>query len=283
MRTLPILGAASSLGNQTYLCRLGPSVVRYRTLHHLANRNYCWRPLITVAGGQREESLIQLMQKIRQQTRALSRRNQPFVFVSGDHSCAIGLWSGVMSGLAQQHKRLGLIWIDAHMDAHTTGTSQSGNLHGMPVAALLGCDDPLLNQLHSDKHLMPDQLYLLGVHSYEAREKERLQGLNVVCHEMKDVRLRGLPAMLTRVWKQLSIHCDAIGISIDLDAIDPSSAPAVSTPVQHGLDINTFINALSRLPQPIALEIAEYNPGAERHEMTLQCVKRMINALFKDY
>lgn len=186
-----------------------------------------------------------------------------------------------MEASAKSGRRLGLIWIDAHMDAHTSATSPSGNPHGMPVAALLGMRDPLLDKIRGDQPVMEaDQIILTGIHSYESVEKWHLDRLGVDYQLMTQIHRLGLQRALHQSWRRLSAHCDAIGISIDLDAIDPRDIPGVAVPVPNGIRLKSLLTALSSLPVPVALEISEFNPFADRKLKTTQSIPKIVRAVF---
>src|SRR5438105_6127231 len=137
--------------------------------------------------------------------------------LGGDHSCAGGTWTGVARSL---RGALGLVWVDAHMDSHTPGTSHSGRLHGMPLAWLLGQDDDPLYGLASGV-LDPRHVCLIGVRSFEPEEDERLARLGVRVFMIDEVRGRGLDAVFEEALAIVSTGTAAFGISIDLDVVTP--------------------------------------------------------------
>ncbi|MCG7932993.1 MAG: arginase family protein [Candidatus Thiodiazotropha lotti] len=236
---------------------------------------------ITTTTHERIDSLIALNRDVRLCTESLLLQGRRFIFLSGDHSTAIGIWGGVMRALAKTDRQLGLIWIDAHMDAHTTASSPSGNPHGMPVAALLGVQDPVLERIRSGQpEITPEQIILVGIHSYESIEKRRLDSLGVEYYMMSRVRQLGLRTVLHRCWQKLLQHCDLVGISIDLDAVDPRDAPGVTVPVAHGLRLQEMLRALSLLPVPAALEISEYSPCADRNLKTMRAITAITRSVF---
>lgn len=277
---LPILSTASSLGSCNRCCQLGSSVLR----HNFKNQrddSMIWKRSIRPMEIDRNSSLIELNNRIRHKTTKLIEQNRRFAFLSGNHSCAIGIWGGVMKALVKVNKRLGIIWIDAHLDAHTSVTSPSSNLHGMPVAALLGLNDPLLDEISANQPIMDsNQIILTGIHSYEEVEKQHLDQTGVSYQLMSQVRRVGLKRLLQKNWKSLSKQCDAIGISIDLDAINPCDAPGVAVPTYNGLKLTELLDALSSLPKPIALEVSEFNPYADRKLKTANSIFKIIRAVF---
>ena len=183
--------------------------------------------------------------------------------LGGDHSCAGGTWTGVARTL---QGNLGLLWIDAHMDSHTPGTSHTGRLHGMPLAWLLGEDDDPLYGLASGV-LRPEHVCIVGVRSFEREEAERLKRLGVRVFHFEEVVRRGLKAVLAEALGIVTSGTERFGISIDLDVITPEEAPHVGTPVAGGLTSGALARELERIaahPALAAVELAEYSPKLDR-------------------
>jgi arginase len=200
---------------------------------------------------------------------AMRRGRLPCV-LGGDHTCAGGTWTGVARALRGRaggalHGRggaLGLIWIDAHMDSHTPATSHTGRLHGMPLAWLLGEDDDPLYGLASGV-VDPGHVSLIGVRSYEPEEAERLERLGVRVFMLPETRERGLEAVLEEALGIATAGTAAFGISIDLDAVNPTEAPGVGTPVAGGLSSTELAGALAKVAgraDLAAIELVEYCP-----------------------
>src|SRR6185436_5309025 len=163
--------------------------------------------------------------------------------IGGDHSCAVGTWSGAAMGL---DGALGLVWIDAHMDSHTPGTSPSGRLHGMPLAALLGqCDDALAGL--ADGMLLPRHICLIGVRSYEAAEAELLERLGVRVFGMEEVVRRGLARVMDDATAIANEGTTGYGVTLDLDALDPREMPAVATPAAFGIRGDELVREFERV------------------------------------
>ena len=184
--------------------------------------------------------------------------------LGGDHSCAGGTWTGVAR--AMDHGNFGLIWIDAHMDAHTPRTSHTGRLHGMPLAWLLGQDDDLLYGLATGV-LHPSRVALVGVRSFEPEEAQRLERLGVRVFHMDEVRARGLDAVFDDALAIATDRTAGFGVSIDLDVITPEEAPGVATPAAGGITGAQLAHALARIggrPDLMAVELVEYCPRLDR-------------------
>lgn len=204
----------------------------------------------------------------------------PFV-IGGDHSCAIGTWSGVSGFLSQKNQTLGLIWIDAHMDAHTPQTSHSGNIHGMPLATLLGYGfDEFINIIDSNPKLKPENIILIGIRSYEEEEAALLNKLGVKVYYNYDVTKFGFPKVFNDVWQDLSTKVDKVGLSIDVDGFDPEFAPGVGTAVPDGVNFNQFMDAYTKIDASklLAVEITEANPILDERDKTLICVADIVKA-----
>ena len=157
MRTIEAIGAASCIAGNRFGCCGGPHMLRHSGIVGALTRQHRlllhWQQVLEPRKGlEKEAALRELFHNLSQQVQTLVRQQRPFVFMGGDHACAMGVWGGVLSAM-QRRRDLGLIWIDAHMDSHTFTTSDSGNIHGMPLAALLGQADPRLASIYGEQPL----------------------------------------------------------------------------------------------------------------------------------
>ncbi len=216
---------------------------------------------------------------------ALSQDYFP-ITIGGDHSMAIGTWTGVASSLYTRRK-LGLIWIDAHMDAHTTQTSSSGNYHGMPISYLLGYGNDVLSNITGRMPvIMPNHLCLIGIRSFETEEAEMLQKAGARIFLMEEVKQRGLDQVMLEAVKIVSTNTAGFGISIDIDAFDPKEAPGTGTRADDGIQKTKFFSALDYAMQGygkalLAIEIAEYNPRLDVDFVTASLMRDIIIKLLK--
>lgn len=182
--------------------------------------------------------------------------------IGGDHSCAGGTWTGAARALPGPGTKLGLVWVDAHMDSHTPRTSHTGRLHGMPLAWLLGEDDDPLHGLGAGV-VEARHVALVGVRSYEPEEDERLRRLGVRVFMIEEVRRRGIVAVLAEALDIATRGTSAFGVSLDLDVVTPEEAPAVGTPVASGVGVKELAAALAQVAcrdRLAAIELAEYSP-----------------------
>jgi arginase len=201
------------------------------------------------------------------------------VVLGGDHSIAMGTWTGVAR--AQQHRPLGLVWLDAHLDAHTLETTPSMNAHGMGAAALLGHGHAPFVALAGGV-LKPQHLCYVGARSYEAGEMALLRRLGVRVISMDEVKRRGMDWALREAASIALRGTAGFGISIDLDGFDPLDAPGVGLKEPDGFRAAPTLRALARLarhPRLRALEIVEYIPEFDQQRRTAHLVRDLIEAL----
>lgn len=198
--------------------------------------------------------------------KALSQKLFPIV-IGGDHSIAVGTWSSF-------HSPFGLLWIDAHMDSHTPATSPSGAYHGMPLAALLGRGD-----MYHSNVLKPQNVALIGIRSYESGEANLLKELNVRIYFMDEVKKRGLKAIMPEALAHITKGVQHFGVSLDLDALDPTETPGVGSPEPGGLhkqDLLPWLRVLGQDPRLLAFEMTEFNPERDVKDKTKQCAFEVL-------
>jgi arginase len=289
MRPIQIIAAASGVGARDPGCAKGPDTVSYSGLLSrlkLQGLDISWRKTLRPAPTGAPLSVIHdLNAHLAQQVcDSAASGNLPLV-VGGDHSCAIGTWSGAALSL-KQHGPLGLVWIDAHMDSHTPETTPSGAIHGMPLAVLLGYGAPeLVNLAGFSPKLLPRHVCLVGVRSYEPGEAELLQRLGVRVFFMAEVKQRGISSVMAEALSIARNGTAGFGISIDLDAFSPRESPGVGTPVQDGLrhlELDRVLRGIGKLPDLVALELAEFNPLRDRGKRTLELIEDLLSAICQD-
>ena len=206
---------------------------------------------------------------------AIAARALPVV-LGGDHAIAIGTWGGVARGL--RNAPFGLIWMDAHLDAHTVDTTPSMNAHGMSAAVLLGHGSPEFLAVGGGA-LRPEHLCYIGIRSYEAAEWALLRRLGVRIFYMEEVQERGLAAVMAEALAIVTRGTRGFGLTIDLDGFDPSDVPGVGLHVADGLrgaDAAAVLRGIARDPRLRALEIVEYAPALDRDQRTAQLVVDLL-------
>ena len=269
-RDIELIGAAWGLGGADPSCADAPGVLAPLLASRLAECGLrpLPGPMLSPSRNERRKELaVSKLCGLLASAVADSIRHERLPCVlGGDHSCAGGTWTGVARALRDRGGELGLVWIDAHMDAHTPGTSHTGRLHGMPLAWLLGQDDDPLYGLAAGV-VQPGRVSLIGVRSYEAEEEARLRRLGVRVFMMEEVERRGLEAVFAEALAIATSGAAAFGISIDLDAVTPEDAPGVGTPVAGGIAAAALAAALAGIggrDELAAVELVEYSPRADR-------------------
>lgn len=208
------------------------------------------------------------------------------IVLGGDHSVAIGTWSGITSARGAEGK-FGLIWLDAHLDAHTPTTAHEGRwggyYHGRPLAVLLGHGEPELTGLGSARpKLSPQHLTIIGARSYEPGEQKLLENLGVRIIYMPEVQRRGFADVYAEALQRATQGTDGFGISIDLDAFDPAEAPGTGTNEENGLhaaDVLPALQGLGQHPACCGLEIAEFHPDRDVNNYTANLVIKLLQTL----
>ncbi len=284
---IQIVGVASGHGARDPRCEAAPEALRAASLiQRLRSRGLkaAWADTLFPSAPRRSDSLQavhNVCKRLAQRVEGIVRRGDLPVVLGGDHSCAIGTWKGVARALSARGP-LGLIWIDAHMDAHTEQTSPSGLLHGMPVACLLGSGFPELTAIADGICIDPRHLCLIGVRSFETGEAALLRRLGVRVFFMHDVARRGLDAVLRDALVIVQGGTAGFGVTLDLDAVDPKDAPGVGTPCPGGIhagELTAALTKLARHPRLAGVEIAEYNPYRDRHAATAGLVANTLDAI----
>jgi arginase len=285
---LDLYGAASDRGGWHHGARFAAaSLAEHGMVDWLAERGLAARWRDTIGSGLAPEqgtaldAVKRLCTKLATRIERSVAQRRKFVVFGGDHSCAIGTWSGAHNGLPVD-ARLGLIWFDAHMDAHTPATTPSGRLHGMPLACLLGHGPEELTRIaRRGPALLPHNLCLIGVRSYEDGEQALLSRLGVRVIMMDEVRKHGLKAVAGEALAIARRGTEGFGISVDLDVLDPDEAPGVGSRVAGGLtgaELATALKLVHEAPDLLGIEIAEYNPLLDRAFKTEDQLRHLLAA-----
>ena len=194
---------------------------------------------------------------------ALEKGGLPVV-LGGDHSLAAGSVAASADFVRREEKPLGLIWVDAHGDMNTPSSTDSGNVHGMPLAALLGTEPAELSRIGGfSPKVVPEHTVLIGIRNLDEREKEIVRASKVHVFTMKDIDRAGIASVVEQALQLASSGTAGIHVSFDLDVCDPSVAPGVGTPVKGGLDYREAHMVMEMVADSgllRALDIVECNP-----------------------
>jgi arginase len=292
MAQIALIGAASGWGAGFRHAEDGPLALReYGLARWLAERGVAaewramlrsekaWRDHPELRGAATFELVLRHAQAVADAVAAALAAGEFPVVLGGDHAIGMGTWSGVAR--AQAHQPLGLIWLDAHLDAHTVETTPSMNAHGMGAAALLGYGHAPFRALAGGV-LRPEHLCYIGARSYEEGEIALLHRLGVRIIAMDEVKQRGMDAAMSEALAIATRGTAGFGLTIDLDGFDPADAPGVGLREPDGFRIAPTLAALAlpaRHPALRALEIVEYIPEFDERRRTAKLVRDLIVAL----
>ena len=288
-RPVEIFGVAMDLGQDRRGVDMGPSAIRYaRFTDALEDLGYAVTDLgnaaVPIPELVPEKEEIRHLGEIRDVCAEVARRaremisNDVFpIFVGGDHSISIGTISGVaVAG------RIGVIWLDAHADFNTPGTSPSGNIHGMPLATLTGRGHPDLVRIGGDvASVRPEDVVIVGLRSVDLEERNLLREAGVRVYTMKEVDAFGVAKVVRRALKDLS-HLDRIHLSFDLDVVDPEVAPGVGTPVRGGLtyrEAHLVMELINESDKVTSLDVVEVNPILDVRNGTAELAVELVASL----
>ncbi len=194
---------------------------------------------------------------------ALEKGGLPLV-LGGDHSLAAGSVAATAEFVRREEKPLGLIWVDAHGDINTPASSTSGNVHGMPLASLLGPEPAELSRIGGfSPKVLPQHTVLIGIRNLDAREKEILRTSGARVFTMKDIDRSGIASVTEQALSIAGTGTGGIHVSFDLDVCDPAIAPGVGTPVKGGLDYREAHMVMEMIADSgllRALDLVEVNP-----------------------
>lgn len=292
MAAIALIGAASGWGAGFHQTEDGPVALRALGLADWLRADgvaVAWRAMIESERRWRdhaEPSTAEIFDLVARFNTALAdavartlRDGEFPIVLGGDHANAMGTWGGVARGLG--NKPFGLIWMDAHLDAHTLETTPSMNPHGMPAAALLGHGDSRFLKICGGA-LRPENLCYIGARSYEQEETALLRRLGVRVMEMGEVHRRGIEACLAEARDIATRGVAGFGLTIDLDGFDPQDAPGIGLKCEDGLRAAPTLAALRSVanhPKLEAIEIVEYIPEFDENLRTARLVRDLVVAL----
>jgi arginase len=212
---------------------------------------------------------------------SMAEERLPLV-LGGDHSVALGSVIGAARG-----RKLGLIWLDAHGDFNTHETTPSGNIHGMPLAAICGYGAQQLVTLggveSSHAKVDPHNIAIIGARDLDLREKGLLRASGVAVYSMEEIDRFGINEVMHRAIELACRGTDGIYLSLDLDGIDPMYAPGVGTPVPGGLtyrEAHLAVELLAETKRLIGMDLVEVNPILDKTNMTGELAVQLALSAF---
>ncbi len=294
-----IIGVPMDLGQSRRGVDMGPSAMRVAGLlsrlkqlgHHVEDLGnmIVKQPEEQHFGEKRAKYLneiAEICQGLGEQTeRALADGFLPLV-LGGDHSIAAGSFSGVSNFFRKQSKKIGYLWLDAHGDMNTPESSPSGNVHCMPLAAIIGHGPAELVDLFGfHPKVEPRNVVIVGVRDLDPKERRLIKDSGVHAFTMRDIDERGLRDVMSDAIRFATDDAAGAVVSLDLDFVDPADAPGVGTPVRGGVTYREAHLAMEMIADSeamVALEVVEINPVIDLHNKTaLLAVEMVLSALGK--
>jgi arginase len=230
--------------------------------------------------------LVKVCDDVQRAVHAALAKNHIPIVIGGDHSIGIGSITGISRFYREKSENVGLIWIDAHADINTPASSPSGNIHGMPLAIVLGHGHEALVKLGGfAQKVKPENVALIGIRTLDGDEKKIVRESGIRYFTMREIDERGMHAVMKDALAVATKGTTALHLSFDIDGVDPLYAPGVSTPVTGGLSYREAHLALEMIADTRMLrsmEFVELNPMTDlAHKSALLTCELVQSALGK--
>jgi arginase len=192
--------------------------------------------------------------------------------LGGDHSIAAGVAAGVANFFRKDKKQIGYLWLDAHGDMNTPESSPSGNVHGMPLAAIMGYGaTELVDLLGFKPKAEPGNIVIVGARDLDAQERKIVKKSGIHVFTMRDIDERGMREVMSDALKYAMDDTAGVAVSLDMDFVDPADAPGVGTPVRGGVtyrEAHLAMEMIADTESMVSLEVVEINPILDEHNRT---------------
>lgn len=295
--TAHLIGVPLDLGGNRRGVDMGPSALRIATLAEqltglgvtVVDKGDVPTPLPETKGPgdprkRYVKEIAKVCQRLFQTSLASLHEGALPIVLGGDHSLGAGSVAATAAWMATRQQPLGVIWVDAHADINSPATSPSGNVHGMPLAALLGGEPLELARIGGDgPSIRPEHTVLVGIRNLDDREKEIVKASGVHAFTMKDIDRLGIAEVMDRALAAASHGTGGVHVSFDLDVCDPSIAPGVGTPVKGGLDYREahfVMEAIAESGRLVALDLVEVNPALDLRNTTAELATELALSAF---
>jgi len=290
---IAIIGAPLDLGQGRRGVDMGPSAMRVANLNgRIASIGYSVEDLGNVPVDQPEASpaghphakylpqIAATCQRLAVMVGdSLSKEDFPLV-LGGDHSVAIGTVSGISEFFRRRGQKAGLIWLDAHADMNTPESSPSGNVHGMPLACIVGMGPRELTDLFGyHPKVDPRNTVIVGLRDVDQMEKPHVRQSGVRAFTMRDIDERGLRSVMEEAIRLASDGTEGLHLSLDLDFVDPKDAPGVGTPVRGGATYREAHLAMEMIcdsGRMVSMEVVEVNPVIDERNRTADLAVELV-------
>jgi arginase len=228
--------------------------------------------------------ITQVCEALADQTADAVAKGEVPLVLGGDHSLVAGSLAGAARYFKTKNEPVGCIYLDTHADLNTPATSETGNVHGMPLAHLLGHGDERFRSIAGPTPaLSPSRLALVGIRDLDAPEREAVKRWGITCFTMMDVDELGLREVMRRAIAVATSGSDRLWISCDMDWVDPSYAPGVGTPVRGGAtyrEAQLAMEMVANTGKLVGLDIVETNPVLDERNRTAELAVQLAMSAF---
>lgn len=294
MTSVTLIGVPMDLGASRRGVDMGPAAVRYTDLrdrleklgHDVIDHGNVPVPFREDAakGAQRGArylgAITEVCTDVAARTRAALEAGRFPVVLGGDHALAAGSIAGAAAHLAASGERLGVIWVDAHGDLNTPASSRSGNVHGMPLAALLGNGDKAMSSIAGEQPaLKASDVALVGLRDLDQPERTHIRKWGLSAFTMRALDERGVRLVMEDAIEVAARGSGGIWVSFDMDVIDPSEAPGVGTAVPGGMtyrEAHLAMEMLADTGKLVGLDLVEVNPVLDERNRTAEIAAELI-------
>jgi len=297
MLKISIIGVPMDLGADRRGVDMGPSALRYADLNeHLSELEYDVEDLGDLDviipeerhyGNPHAKYLKEITDTCTQlanMTLDVYERGRTPLVLGGDHSIAVGTMSGMAEAFRRRNLNLGLLWFDAHADMNTPETSPSGNVHGMPMASLLGYGAPELTNIFGFSPKLPrDRVVMIGLRDVDKQERELVKKSGIRVFTMKEIDRRGIGSVMDEALGIVTRGTDGFSVTLDADFLDPQDSPGVATPVRGGAsyrEAHLAMEMIADTKRMASFEITEINPILDIHNNTAHFGMELILSAF---
>ncbi len=229
------------------------------------------------------KEIKEVCEHLRDSVREVVAKGSVPVVLGGDHSIAMGTIAGVAGHFHARKEKVGLVWIDAHADCNTAETSPSGNIHGMPLAVVLGLGPPSLVNLAGFSPMVDGtRTALVAIRDVDPAERPNVKASGLGAFTMRDIDERGMRAVMEEAIKRATTGTAGIHVSFDLDGIDPDFAPGVGTPSPGGLsyrEAHLAMEMLADTGKVLSAEMVEVNPILDEQNGTARLGVGLLTSL----
>ena len=231
-----------------------------------------------------KEEILQVCRHLAESVKdALEQQRFPLI-IGGDHSIALGTVAGVSSYFRDRDQRIGLIWFDVHGDMNIPEFSPSGNIHGMPLAHLLGYGDQELADIMGFRgKASPENVALVGIRDIDREERRLIRESGIQTFTMRDIDERGMAAVSREVLQVVNRGTAGFHLSFDVDVCDPSVIPGSGTLVSGGVsfrEAHLLLEHCADSGSMLSMEVVELNPFLDQSNISAKHSISLIQSAF---